>query len=201
MVEQHTLLKWTTLVVISVLSVSLNVSKDLFGAVKDGQLPRENKLKVIHLDATHVYRHHCAHCHGTEGKGDGKSFPMEINPKPRDFTDAEYMLKLKDIDIKKVIIEGSAAVKKSNLCPAWGDTFNDEMIKKLVAYVRAFSASPIEVKKPAEGAPNSPIAEAHSEKATSKKPFIVWPIIGLITAFLIWRALTEWRGQIFRGRS
>lgn len=203
MLGQYTLLKRTMIVGISILFVSLNVSQGLFGAVKDGEHPRANKLKLIRFDAKHVYRHHCVHCHGEEGKGDGKSFPYEVKPGPRDFTDTEYMSKLEDADIKKVIIGGSVAVKKSNLCPAWGDTFDDEMIKKLVAYIRAFSVSSAIVKEPVEGAPNSPIEETHNEgKPTSKKPFIVWPIVGLITAFLIWRALTEWlRERVLKEQS
>ncbi len=195
MLGQYTLLKLTTIIGISILSVSLNVSQDLFGAVKDGELPRANKLKLIRIDAKHVYRHHCAHCHGEEGKGDGKSFPFEVKPKPRDFTDTEYMSKLKDIDIKKVIIGGSAAVKKSNLCPAWSDTFDDEMIKKLVAYVRAFSAPPSEVKKPVEVAAAATPVETQKE-ATGVKPFIVWPILGLLSGFFIWLAVSE-RKHIF----
>lgn len=193
--------KWTTLVVISVLFVILHVSKDLYGAVKDGQIPRDQKIQIIHSDVKRVYSYHCAHCHGDGGKGDGRSFPIEIKPKPRDFADATYMATLKDDDIKKVIIGGSTAVKKSNLCPAWGRTFDDNMIKGLVAYVRAFSGPPpSEVKKPVEGATNSP--KETQEGGTGAKPFIVWAILVLISGFLIWRVVaTREHISFLKGRS
>ncbi len=195
MSEHHAHFKWTTLVVLGVLSVILSAlggAQDLFGATVDAEKPRGDKLKIIQLNAKNVYRHYCAHCHGQEGKGDGKSFGFELEPKPRNFTDANYMVK--DEDISKVITGGSASLKKSNLCPAWGNTFSEKTIKGLVAYIRAFSAPPSEVKKPVEVAVATPVET--QKEAAGVKPFIVWPILGLLSGFFIWLAVSE-RKHIF----
>lgn len=194
LVEQHTHFKWAILGVISVLFVILNVSQDVSGAVKHGQTPRHEKLQFIHSDAQNVYRHYCAHCHGAEGNGEGKSYPIEFDPKPRDFTDAGYMATLKDADIKKVIVGGSASVKKSKYCPAWGKTFDGQMIKKLIAYVRSFSGPPAAAaEEPAKGGEGGGAAdtpeEIEAEAAAGTSPFITWPILIAITGFLIWRAI------------
>ncbi len=204
MVERHTFLKWITLVVFSVFTITLSLSQDLLGAVKHGQTPRHEKLTFIHTEAQNAFRHYCVHCHGVEGNGMGKSYPIEFEPKPRDFTDAGYMATLKDADIKKVIIGGSASVGKSKYCPAWGETFDKKMVKKLIAYVRSFSGPPseAEAKKP-EGAGEEGAAVAAEEAAEAgTSPFIVWPILIAITGFLIWRATTVCEHiSFFKGQS
>lgn len=201
MLEHHNLLKWTALVGISVLSIILNVSQVSFGTTIGASMPREDKLRLINLNAKNLYEHYCVHCHGKEGKGDGTSFPYEMEPKPRDFTDTKYMAKLKDAVIQQVIIGGTASIDKSNLCPAWGETFNEKQVKELVAYVRTFSAPPPKEEEPGEAA--APAVEETVEEGVGVKPFIVWPILTLLTAFFVWIALLEWREHVFflKGRS
>src|SRR5262245_37266882 len=70
-----------------------------------------------------LYGQFCASCHGQSGKGDGAA-AAALNPKPRDHTDKEYMSKLSDEDIFKVIKNGGASVGKSPLMPPWGASLN-----------------------------------------------------------------------------
>ncbi len=82
-----------------------------------------------------LYGQICATCHGQSGKGDGPG-AAALNPKPRDHTDKEYMSKLTDDDLFKVIKDGGASVGKSPLMPPWGSTLKDDQIKDVIAYVR-----------------------------------------------------------------
>jgi mono/diheme cytochrome c family protein len=82
-----------------------------------------------------LYGQICATCHGQSGKGDGPG-AAALNPKPRDHTDKEYMSKLSDEDLFKVIKNGGASIGKSPLMPPWGGTLKDDQIKDVIAYVR-----------------------------------------------------------------
>jgi mono/diheme cytochrome c family protein len=85
-----------------------------------------------------LYGQFCATCHGQSGKGDGPA-AAALNPKPRDHTDKEYMSKLSDDDLFKVIKNGGASVGKSPLMPAWGASLKDEQIQDVIRYVRTLS--------------------------------------------------------------
>jgi cytochrome c oxidase cbb3-type subunit III len=82
-----------------------------------------------------LYGQFCATCHGQSGKGDGPG-AAALNPKPRDHTDKEYMSKMSDDDLMKVIKNGGASVGKSPLMPPWGASLKDDQIKDIIAYVR-----------------------------------------------------------------
>jgi mono/diheme cytochrome c family protein len=85
-----------------------------------------------------LYEQFCATCHGQSGKGDGAA-AAALNPKPRDHTDKEYMSKLSDDDMLKVIKNGGASVGKSPLMPPWGASLKDDQIQDIIAYVRTLS--------------------------------------------------------------
>jgi mono/diheme cytochrome c family protein len=85
-----------------------------------------------------LYGQFCATCHGQSGKGDGAA-AAALNPKPRDHTDKEYMSKLSDDDMLKVIKNGGASVGKSPLMPPWGASLKDDQIQDIIAYVRTLS--------------------------------------------------------------
>lgn len=85
-----------------------------------------------------IYDTFCATCHGKQGKGDGPG-SVGLKPKPRDFTDKNYMDKLSDEHLFKVISEGGAAVGKSPLMPAWKTSIKKEDIYNVIAYIRTFS--------------------------------------------------------------
>jgi mono/diheme cytochrome c family protein len=82
-----------------------------------------------------LYGQFCASCHGQGGRGDGPA-AAALNPKPRDHTDKEYMSKMSDDDLLKVIKNGGASIGKSPLMPPWGASLKDDQINDVIAYVR-----------------------------------------------------------------
>ena len=86
-----------------------------------------------------MFDHYCAVCHGDAGDGSGQYYGFSLNPQPANFTDKAFMKGLTDETIFKVISEGSVSVGKSNMCPPWGKTFEEEEIEFLATYVQSFS--------------------------------------------------------------
>lgn len=79
----------------------------------------------------------CAKCHGESGRGDGlagASLPI----KPRNFTDCPRMAHESDDRLFSTIKGGGASVGLSKDMPPWGEAFEDNEIKGLVAYIRQF---------------------------------------------------------------
>ncbi len=85
-----------------------------------------------------LFDFYCAQCHGLTGKGDGPNVTKDFKTDPRNFTSVADMEKLSDADIKNVVMDGGAAVSKSELMPPWGKTIAEADVDKLVAYVRKF---------------------------------------------------------------
>ena len=80
----------------------------------------------------------CVACHGAEGKGDGAG-AAALDPKPRDFSDAEWQAKTDDATLKKVILEGGPAVGLSaTMAPNPQYKGNDEILDGLVKKIRSF---------------------------------------------------------------
>jgi mono/diheme cytochrome c family protein len=75
----------------------------------------------------------CVPCHGEAGKGDGPA-SKELNPKPRNLTDAAYMAPLDDRYLYELISRGGIAVGKSAQMPEFALSPQD--IQNLIAYVR-----------------------------------------------------------------
>ncbi len=78
----------------------------------------------------------CSPCHGQLGHGDGPS-SKELNPKPRNLTDAKYMAPLDDRYLFELISRGGIAVGKSPQMPQFPLSSQD--IGNLIAYVRTLS--------------------------------------------------------------
>ena len=84
-----------------------------------------------------TYLEYCVPCHGISDKGDGSYYASGLEPKPRNFTDSEFMKRVKDGYLIEVIGKGTAAFGKSPYCPPWGDTLkDDEKIRNIVAFLR-----------------------------------------------------------------
>jgi cytochrome c553 len=80
----------------------------------------------------------CAACHGTSGKGDGPS-AASLNPKPRDYTSAEWQQSTTDEEIATIIVKGGPAVGKSPMMPPQAHLADKpEVVDELVKLIRGF---------------------------------------------------------------
>ena len=87
-------------------------------------------------EAIEIYENRCTVCHGKTGKGDGDG-SAALDPKPRDFTLAEWQESVTDDHIQKIVVYGGAGVGKSPTMPANPDLdAKPEVVKELVVYVR-----------------------------------------------------------------
>ena len=80
----------------------------------------------------------CALCHGADGTGNG---PMaaQLNPKPRNYTDANWQLSISDDEIKQIIVLGGQGVGKSVSMPPNPGLKNDPAtLDGLVKIIRGF---------------------------------------------------------------
>jgi cytochrome c oxidase cbb3-type subunit III len=85
----------------------------------------------------HLYMKYCSTCHGDDGKGDGFN-AFNLDPKPRDFSDARYMDALTDSRLAETIIQGGRGVNRSLLMPSWGGRLNKDDVQYLVSFLRSF---------------------------------------------------------------
>ncbi|HEX6202885.1 MAG TPA: ABC transporter permease subunit [Thermoanaerobaculia bacterium] len=83
-----------------------------------------------------TYMANCAPCHGTAGKGDGPG-AANLDPKPRDHTDPDYMSTLSDEQIAKTVQYGGAISGKPQMPSA--PHIRGAELESLVAFVRSLS--------------------------------------------------------------
>ncbi len=167
---------------------SLIIVSILYGYSTASGLDISPRDQVFLLSSKKTFEYYCSPCHGIKGKGDGTFFTIDLKPKPRNFTDVEYMKKRTDDQLIKSITEGSKAVDKSNLCPPWGKTLADKRIKELVVYIRSLSAHEAE----------RPITVAKSvvdekENSSTIKTSVRWLFLVVITLALAVGAIGEWK--------
>ena len=97
---------------------------------------REAGFSYAEGQGRRLFRQYCATCHGDDGRGDGQN-ASNLIPAPPDLTtskraqDAEY--------VRRVIVQGSAAVGRSPLSPPWGRNLRSQEIEYLVAYCHALA--------------------------------------------------------------
>lgn len=138
------------------------------------------------LSPKKTYEYYCSPCHGIGGKGDGTFFTIDLKPKPRNFTDVEYMKKRTDDQLVKSITDGSKAVDKSNLCPPWGKTLSEKRIKELVMCIRGFSSQEAQ-----QVVAVTKEVKAIGEKTGGFKSSIRWFFLVVVTIALAGGALSE----------
>ena len=87
-----------------------------------------------------IYEKSCAHCHGTEGRGDG-SAAENLLPRPRDFTRGLYKIRSTesgqlptDQDLFDIITEGMPG----SSMPGWETSLNADDRWEVVAYIKTF---------------------------------------------------------------
>lgn len=97
------------------------------------------KVPFALKEGKRLFSHYCAVCHGETGDGSGQYYGL--TPSPANFTDKAFMKTLPDDRLYKAIMEGSASVGKSNMCPPWGKSFQSEELEFIVAYIRTLAGS------------------------------------------------------------
>ena len=87
-----------------------------------------------------VYENSCAHCHGTEGRGDGAAAEVFL-PRPRDFTRGLYKIRSTeagelptDQDLFDIITEGMPG----SSMPGWETALSANDRWEVVAYIKTF---------------------------------------------------------------
>lgn len=83
-----------------------------------------------------LYAQYCQACHGDSGRGDGRFYASALEPTPADFTASAFRNERTDTQLYAAIAGGSRSVGRSDLCPAWGQTFSTTEVEYLVAYIR-----------------------------------------------------------------
>jgi len=90
-------------------------------------------------DAKDIYTNRCTVCHGATGKGDGDG-SAALDPKPRDFTLAEWQSSVTDEHLQKIIVYGGIAVGKAATMPANPDLdAKPEVVAELVKFIRGLA--------------------------------------------------------------
>lgn len=116
---------------------SLLVVASLLCACDDGDSKPAVDPKVV-AEANQVWEAKCATCHGPEGRGDGPA-GAALDPRPRNFHDRGWQGRVKDDHLKKVIVEGGAAVRLSaNMAPNPELKDKPAVVEELVKKVRGF---------------------------------------------------------------
>ncbi len=81
----------------------------------------------------------CATCHGIDGSGNGP-VAQNLNPKPRNYTDATWQSTVTDDQIRKTILLGGNGVGKSPMMPAQPQLKDEpETLDGLVTIIRGFA--------------------------------------------------------------
>ena len=89
--------------------------------------------------AKDIYANRCTVCHGVTGKGDGDG-SAALDPKPRDFTSAEWQSSVTDEHLQKIIVYGGIAVQKAPTMPANPDLdAKPEVVAELVKLIRGLA--------------------------------------------------------------
>lgn len=173
------------------------------------KLVEEYKEYMATPKATFLY--FCSPCHGKHGNGKGIYFTIDLKPTPRDLTDVEYMAALTDDYLLNFISKGSAAMEKSDLCPPWGGSFDEDKIKGIIGYIRSLSVAETEAEEvPAEdeevavegkGGGNEEGEEdkkkeevkvsVGEQKGASKT--LMWIVLIVLCAVLVYAAKNEWK--------
>ncbi len=87
------------------------------------------------------YKMLCATCHGEDGCSAGPG-AAGLDPQPAKHCDGNYMNKLSDEHLFKVIKEGGASVGKSPLMAPWGGTLTDDQIRDVIEFLRSIAVPP-----------------------------------------------------------
>ncbi len=142
---------------------------------------RDEARKAVLVSPANIYRHYCEHCHGEEGKGNGRLWATELEHKPtvlsQSKADKSYLI--------EAIREGSAVHEgKSNLCAPWGRTISAENIDRLAQHIISFRGG----MEPASSGEPVP-ASADSGSAGPDRESFPWLIVFvlMVEVVVLWK--------------
>lgn len=93
---------------------------------------------AVVAEANQVWESRCVTCHGADGSGNGPG-AAALNPKPRSFKDPKWQMTTNDDRMKKVIVEGGAAVGlNAAMAPNPDLKGKDAVLAELVKRIRSF---------------------------------------------------------------
>jgi len=164
--------------------------------------------KVYLATPKKTFQYYCGPCHGDSANGKGIFFTIDLKPKPRDLTDVEYMAKLTDNYLQNFITKGSVAMEKSDLCPPWGNTLDEDRIKGVIAYLRNLTIAKSkaeekpaekeiegevegEAKEGVEGKEKVVKVSVGEQKGTPK--VIIWSVLIALCVIFVYAARSEWK--------
>ena len=97
--------------------------------------PASESRPIAAAEAAELYRVSCSRCHGNEGRGDGPDGPHMGVPMP-DFLDPDFLSSRDDVRLRKVILEGGAAMGLSPMMPPWGQILSEQEVEGIVRLIR-----------------------------------------------------------------
>jgi len=121
---------------------SRKIEKLIEGAMSPADKQNLIKEKQLILNKGKAnYFKYCVHCHGNEGKGDGRASKY-INPQPRELSQGIFKFhstKNNALPLDEDIVRTIKLGVSGTAMPAWGGILSDEVIDSLVAYIKTFS--------------------------------------------------------------
>jgi len=97
-----------------------------------------------------LFAERCATCHGSEGRGDGQN-ASRMNPAPGDMS--VTLRQVTPDTRRRIVIDGSAAVSRSALCPPRRATLRPEDVDALLAWLDVAARLPPAAEPGSTGTP------------------------------------------------
>ncbi len=103
-----------------------------------GKETKSSADPAVVAEAKQVWDTRCVACHGPQGMGNGLN-AASLKTKPRSFKDQNWQKETPDDRIKKVIVEGGAAVGLSvEMAPNADLAGKPAVVEELLAMIRGF---------------------------------------------------------------
>ena len=122
-------------------------SRKIEKLIEGAQSPIEKKLRIqekesILMQGKEYYFKFCVHCHGKEGKGDGRA-SNHIFPQPRELSQGVFKFHATQTNTLPLDEDIIRTIKKGipgTAMPAWNGILSDEIINSIVKFIKTFSA-------------------------------------------------------------
>ena len=121
-------------------------SRKIEKLIEDAQSPIEKQIRIkekqlVLKQGKENYLKYCIHCHGKEGKGDGRASKY-IKPHPRELSQGIYKFhstKTNSLPLDEDIVRIIKGGVPGTAMPAWGEILSNEVVNSLVIYIKTFA--------------------------------------------------------------